>query len=252
MISIHLFASSDSDFDGVVDTRDLCPNTSFDKVVDHYGCPDRKDITLMIGQDVSSGSYGGTEEVDTSRTNYFASFSTTAWSYSLSTSSVSTKTSSSELSGSGDVYAVLAYKGFSSAKDFLTVQAGTKIATADTTIGTGENDYNIRLSKILLDDSLSYLYGLGYTLTGDTAVQTYNDFLDASIGIGYQIHQKLYLSASFSYASAYIEGTDESLSTTAYLAYNFNKQWFTTASYTVGLSDSVADQAMNISIGVSF
>jgi len=40
LLSIQLYAEIDNDLDGVDDTQDRCPNTSFEKTVDLYGCPE--------------------------------------------------------------------------------------------------------------------------------------------------------------------------------------------------------------------
>jgi len=252
MSTLSLWAYSDSDFDGVGDSKDICPNTSFDQVVDHYGCPERKDITLMLGEEFSSGKYGGTDTVTTTRSSLFASFTTNTWSYALSTSTVKTQTSTTKLSGTGDVYATISYNGLKSKKRLTSFQAGMKMATADTSIGTGENDYNIRISNVILDKAYSYLSSIGYTVTGDTNLQTYNDYVNVSAGLGYQRTKKLYLSASMNYASAYIQNADASLDALVYLAYIFTEKWFMTASSSLGLSDAVADFSANMSLGVKF
>jgi len=252
--TLSLFAYSDHDLDGVSDSKDLCPNTSFDQFVDHYGCPEQKDVTLFVSQELSSGAYGGSENVSTSRTSYFAAYSTNSWSYSLSTSTVTTKTGTTSLSGSGDLYATLSYDGLKTSQRLTSLQVGVKMATASTDIGTGEDDYNIRMSNVSLDGAYSYLSSLGWTLTGDGAseLENYNDYISASIGIGHQQNKKLYLSAALNYASEYLDGADHSLSSSIYMAYTVNKKIFLTASYSLGMSDAVADSAVSISLGAKF
>ncbi len=249
LLNLSLFAYSDSDFDGVSDSKDLCPNTSFDAMVDHNGCPKSKNITLLLGEELSSGTYGGTESVTTDRTTAYIAYNKGLWAYSVSGSTSSTASTTSITSGVGDIYTSLSYHGLGTKDRLLSLQVGAKIATADLELGTGENDYNIRLSSVKMDKTLSYLSSIGYTMTGDSSTISYNELVSVSLGLGQQVNKAFYLSASVNYASAYIEGADESMSLTAYLAYAPSDTWFVTSSYTLGLSDAVADHSVNLSIG---
>lgn len=249
-LTLSVLAYEDSDFDGVSDSKDLCPNTSFDFIVDNYGCPQSKNITVLLGQELSQGSYGGTEEITTELSTVLVAYNHRDWGLSTWTSRSSTRSSSSETSGSGDVFMTVSYYDLGTNTHLLSLQAGVKIATADTTIGTGENDYNVRLSSVVLDGKLSYLSSIGYTLTGDSATISYNDTLNLSAGLGKQINRDLYLSASVNYVSAYIKGADSALSAVAYVAYTMLEDYFITGSYALGLSDAVADESFNLSIGM--
>jgi len=120
------------------------------------------------------------------------------------------------------------------------------------TIGTGENDYNIRLNSVKIDKRVSYLSSIGYTLTGDSSTASYNDLLSLSAGVGKQVNQELYLSISLNYVTAYIKGADASLSSMAYIAYTFTDSWFVTGSYSLGLSDAVPDYSVNMGLGFKF
>ena len=249
-VNLPLFAYSDSDFDGVDDKKDLCPNTSFDLIVDNNGCPQRKSITLLLGEDISQGKYGGTEDINSLRTTAFIAYNIGLWGYALSTSNVETTTSTTSTSGMGDVYTTLSYYGLGSKKNLFSLQVGAKIATADVTLGTGENDYNCRLSSVIITKNLSYLSSVGYTITGDTSTTSYNDMVNVALGVGKQLNRDLYMSTSVNYVSAYVDSVDAAMSAMLYVAYTLSDSWFWTASYTYGLSDAVADHGINLSLGI--
>lgn len=251
VVTASLFGYSDTDLDGVSDTKDLCPNTSMELIVDQNGCPERKTVTLMLGYQLSEGMYGGTQKITNRSTSLFAAYNSGMWSYSLATSHEKTSNSITT-SGPGDLYASLQYRGLGSQERELSLQATAKVATADTDIGTGENDYMLKLSTIFLQKKVSYLTSVGYTVTGDTASQTYEDVVSLSVGIGYQQSDRLYLSGSLNYATAYIQGADDALSALAFASYTLQKERFITLSYTVGLSDAVADKSVGVSYGINF
>jgi hypothetical protein len=249
-----LSAYIDSDYDGVSDSRDYCPNSSFDDIVDKFGCIKSKNITLMLGGELSSGDYGGSETISSSRTTLYSAYNSGFWSLSLSTSYATSSSESNESLGMGDLYTSVSYHGLGDRKHLVSLQLTTKIATADETLdlGTGENDYTIGLSTVTLAKDVNYLFSGSYTLTGDTTTVDYNNVLSISAGIGKQQTSKVYSSASFHYASPFLEDSDAAISLSGYLSYALMKDNFITASYIFGISDAVADHTVSVNYGIKF
>ena len=248
-----LLALTDSDFDGVSDIYDKCPNTPIELAVGRDGCSSKAmDITLMLGLEESVGKYGGTENISNSTTIFYAGFRKANTVYALSSSQDNTADTANSVNGQGDLYGTLSYYIPSKTRLQTALNAIIKFATASTDIGTGENDYGMKYNATLTNGKRSVMASIGYMLTGDTDSVTYNDVVSMSIGTGLQASSKLYLSASYYFASEYTEGSDNSSTVSLFGSYQINKRWFTTTSFSLGLSDAVPDSSFNLSAGVNF
>jgi hypothetical protein len=57
LIAIQLHAFEDDDIDGVENSKDLCPDTSFEDTVNEQGCPENQNywgkVTLTLGTDIN-------------------------------------------------------------------------------------------------------------------------------------------------------------------------------------------------------
>lgn len=252
VLPLQLFAFSDTDYDGVSDARDYCPNSSFEDIVDKYGCVAGKNITLLIGVELSQGDYGTGTDVSTFGTSFYTSYTKNFWTAALSTSLGLSSSDPADVVGMGDLYTTLSYHGLGNKKRLISLQAGSKIATAQESIGTGENDYSMRISSVFLSKSVNYLVNLGYSLSGDTNTTDFNNIMSTSVGLGKQETKNLYASVSFNYSSPFVEGSDSVMSVSTYFSYSISEDTFMTLSYIYGLTDATADHTLSSNFGIRF
>ena len=251
-----LLAYSDTDLDGVDDSRDRCPGSSLDDIVDETGCLPKTGFTLIIGGSSSSGDYGTSETISSSTKDLQLTYNKNGWYAGMATSYLESgiedpATGTESASGMGDTYASLGYTAMGEGTS-LGVQGVIKIPTADTDIGTGNGDVGAYVTAVRMTAGSSYFATAGYTLTGDDADMTYNDIASLSIGAGSNVNEAVFVSVSAAYAEAMVEGMEASRTISLFMGYQWNACWFMNAFYTRGLSDSVADNALSMMIGYGF
>ena len=165
----------DSDFDGVADARDACPGTPFEALVGTDGCPIEASKTPVvvvagIGATYASGTYAG-------------NFSFSAFGAYYYRGAYDPAVSTYDGGGLSDTLLSAAYTLRPSARLSLTPGVHIKLATGDSGIGTGENDYGPSLLANLHLASLELFALGGYTFTGDSADVEYRDIFFASAGV---------------------------------------------------------------------
>lgn len=251
LIIIQLHAFEDDDIDGVENSQDLCPNTSFEDTVDKNGCPENKNywgkLTLAIGSDINF------DDTTTNDYNFYTNYNYNNWDFSLNSSQQSSlDTNNKESQSSGDLYLSSSYSK-NIKKLYIQMILGSKIATGDEEVSTGENDYfaNIHLSYALTNN-LTALSSLSYTSTGDSNETTYNNPLSYSFGIGYMLNNNLYSSLSYQRSDSIYQDSEDYQSISLFNSYNFTEKLFGTLSYTKGLDELSYDQTISIRLGVNF
>jgi len=251
LITIVIHAFEDDDIDGVENSKDLCPNTSFEDTVDKDGCPENKDywgkITLSIGSDINI------DDSTTTDYNFFSNYNYKEWDFSVYSSQQSVlDTNNNETQSAGDLYLSSSYN-INSDKLYTKLTLGTKIATGDSEISTGERDYftNLHISYALTNE-LAILSSLSYTLTGDSNETSYNNPIGYSLGLGYMINEKWYSSLTYQNTDSIYEDSENYQSISFFNSYNFTNNFFGTMSYTKGMDDLSYDQTISIRLGVNF
>ncbi len=251
LINIPIHAFEDDDIDGVENSKDLCPNTSFEDTVDEEGCPENQHykgrITLSIGSDINI------DDSTTTDYNFFSNYNYKAWDFSLYSSQQSSlDTNNNESQSAGDLYLSSSYNK-SKGNLYTKLTFGAKIATGDNEISTGESDYftNLYISYAFTN-KLAILSSLSYTLTGDSNETTYNNPLGYSLGIGYMLNDAWYSSLTYQNVDSIYEDSENYQSISLFNSYNFSDNFFGTLSYTKGLDDLSYDQTISIRLGVNF
>jgi hypothetical protein len=251
LIAIQLHAFEDDDIDGVENSKDLCPNTSFEDTVDENGCTEKLNyfgkVTLTLGTDIN---------IDDSRTtdyNFFSNYNYKAWDFSLYSSQQSSlDTNNNETQSSGDLYLSSSY-GKSIENLYAKLTIGAKLATGDSEVSTGENDYftNLHISYAF-KEKLALLSSLGYTLTGDSNETEYENSFGYSLGLGYMVNDAWYSSLTYQNSTSIYEDSDNYQSISLFNSYNFNDNFFATLNYTRGLDDLSYNEVVSLRIGVTF
>lgn len=239
----QLFAYSDKDLDGVDDSRDRCPDSSMEDLVDATGCVPKTGITLALGGSQSSGDYGTSGTITSETRDIQLSYISGGWYASAATSYLE--------SGMGDTYLGIGYTVLGSAWSFG-VQGVVKLPTADEDIGTGNSDVGGYATLARLNGDVTLFTTVGYLITGDDADTEYNDIPSLTIGAGKSIGEHLFASLSAAHADALVDGLDPSRTLSLFLAYRLDGCWFLNASYANGLSDSVADHTFSLMGGYNF
>jgi hypothetical protein len=251
LIAIQLHAFEDDDIDGVENSKDLCPNTSFEDTVNDNGCPEDNNywgkITLSIGSDINI------DDSTTTDYNFFSNYNYKAWDFSLYSSQQSAiDTNNNETQSAGDLYISSSYSK-SIENIYIKTTLGTKLATGDKEISTGESDYftNLYISYALTND-LAILSSIGYTLTGDSNETNYNNSLGYSLSMGYMANDKWYSSLTYQNSDSIYEDSENYQSISLFNSYNFTRNFFGTITYTKGLDELSYDQTISLRLGVNF
>lgn len=153
-----------------------------------------------------------------------------------------------QTSGLGDILLNVGYTFLPANKVLLKTSAIMKVATADETkgLGTGEHDYSAQVDLMSSYDKVYYGASLGYTITGDSDIYTYNDVLYTSVGIGYNIQKGFHSGVSYYYRQTLFDSLDDIHSVSPYLSYKVLDTLKVELRYTHGLSDSTSDSAYTL------
>jgi hypothetical protein len=251
-----LLAYTDSDFDGVEDSKDRCPGTPLEDLVDPTGCVPKTGISLYLGGSRSRGDYGGSETITTDTRDLQLAYANGSWYATLATSTMESALDASAgatepASGMGDTYLGLSYTALLS-QGSLGFQGVVKLPTADEGVGTGNRDIGGYATLAKMSESATLFTTLGYLITGDDETNTYNDVASLNVGAGTDVSVRLFASLSAGYVQPLIEGVDASVTLMLFMDYRFDDCWFLNGSYTKGFSDSVADQTLGFMAGYAF
>ena len=253
LFSSWLFGYEDSDIDGVDDSIDLCPDTSFDELVDEDGCPQSNaywgTVTLQIGTDVALDK----EKTPTYNYNFIGSYGYKEWYFSLSNTQQSIyDKKSNRSSNGGDIYLNGAYE-FNSENFQTNVSAGLKWATASKTIGTGENDYIASVGiNYFIDKSWMLFTQLSYRFIGESEGVNYQNSLASSLGLGQMINSKWYSSLSYDYSTSIYQEEKSYQSLSYFNSYSLSNNYFISFNYIYGLDSLSYPHIFSFNIGVTF
>jgi len=254
VLFIHsLFAYSDADMDGVNDTIDRCLNTPIMNLVDKNGCSTKSLISPHHFDIIIGSSYSTYNSSNTYTTSLQLDYFYKEFSLSLSSSYFTNASSSTnnDNNGMSDSYFGISYRVQPITNFSLSSSIGTLISTYNST--TNKDDYTASLNAIYYIDKFRFLTSYKYTFIGDTSTSTSFQNTNAyNIGVGYYFTHKLYISSSYKKSkSVYTNNVDiESIS--LYSSYSFNTHWFSTLSYSYGLSASANDNYLSLRGGYYF
>lgn len=281
LCSLSLFAFSDADLDGVDDSVDQCPGTSITELVDISGCtvknlesPHHFDIIMGASYSQISPIQERTDTYTASvqADYYYKGFSLQAsTAYYDSESSISTN-------GQTDSFVGAYYQ-------FRPVSALSVRLGGGAILPTYKSDFNNNNTDYTASASLSYLFNnfnlfgsYSYTMINDddfsydefdatgTYASTTNVYYQNTqaynIGLGYYPTSKLYTSIAYNSGDSIYSKFDNTVrgstaqdplnTISAYLFYTIDKNWFTTASYAYGLTDSASDHYVGVRLGYYF
>jgi len=281
--TVQVYGFQDYDIDGVEDSVDRCANTSFDAIVDEYGCAidkNKKDyfgkFMLQVGTQIYQDEVYGS----TSTLNLSANYRYKNWDVTLSNIQATTMGSfvDNNFNDNGDIYLSAGYF-FMLEKSSLKLTFGTRFlsdissetSSTNPSRGRGRGQSSTQTvmtttDTIALDNdyfaSLNYSYQMnakqniflfgGYTITSDSSTQAYENYESFSMGTGYSVTRSLYTSVAYNYVgSIYADGEAEQ-SLSLFNSYRINKNLFASATYRYGMNDLSYDHTLLVSFGIVF
>jgi len=251
ILSTLLFGYRDNDIDGVDDAVDLCPNTSFDQLVDADGCPEGNpyygEFTLQIGNEINFDEFSN----KTDNYNFFTNYQYRKWGFSLSNSQQTSIDSNNNRSRTtGDVYLTGGYL-FSTDSIQTKLILGSKIATADETVGTGENDYTTALHLIYPTNEKQTMFThVSYTFTGDSSMIDYKNSFGYTFGTSYMLSSNYYTALSYNHAESIYTDGEAYESISLFNSYKITDDIFMSLNYTKGLDRLSYEHSVSVSFGV--
>ncbi len=266
-LSINLFAYTDSDFDGVVDSVDRCPNTPFSELVDISGCTTKSLISphhydIIVGASYSDSDYQTLNQTDTLSSTIQVDYYYKNFSLQASTSYFNT--SGDEFSDNGfyDSYLGTSYQFKPLDSLTLRVGAGVLLPTYETSLNNNNTDYVGSLNLSYNLDDVSLFGGYSYTVINDddvvltdgvtTTEIVYEDSVAYSAGVGYYFTSTIYVSGSYNVSSSIYSGIEDIQTASVYGYYSIDRNWFSTLSYAKGISDSASKNYLSLRLGYFF
>jgi len=268
LMTINLYAYSDSDMDGVDDTVDSCPNSLLTDLVDISGCTKKSLVSphsydIIIGVNYSNSDYRSLNATDTLASSLQVDYYYKQFSLQASTSFFKTEGSGYSDSGLYDSFLGASYRLNPINNLSISLSAGALLPTYDTELKNNNTDYTASVNLSYTLDNFNIFGGYSYSLINDydmlvtlengssysVIYQNTNAF---SGGLGYYLSSNLYVSASYSMSDSIYVGVDDIETATVYGYYSINKDIFTTLSYSYGLSDAASDDYISLRLGFLF
>ena len=267
LLPLLLSAYNDNDLDGVEDKDDLCPNTSMIEIVDNSGCTIER---LIDKQEHNNSSYDIVFGLGYSKNNTTLTESKTSseslqldyfykkLSLQLQSSHFKTTSDTYEKSGMSDTYLGAYYRINLADKLRVNLGARLNIPTYKSPLDNNNLDYTFSTSFNYRIDKFTLLAGMGYTVVNDDDIDNssyklmYQNSLNYHIGVGYFLTPRLYTNLSYLSSQSIYKGSDELSSASFYGHYSIDTHWFSTLSYSKGLSDEATDQSTSLRVGYYF
>jgi len=248
LFTFTLFAQTDQDIDGVLDSEDLCPNTSFDTIVNAQGCAHHGTFTLQIGKDFSFN----TISKRINNTNVYLNYTYNLWDISLSSSNYNV-TNIPTISETEDSLYLAFGHTFNSNSLTSKISLGTKFSFMDDTNNSKNNDF---FTSLNFDYSVSQRNNIflhyTYTISGDSKNVEYQNFHSLSMGMGYAINNKWYSALSYNYVgSSYEVGTSyKAISWFNY--YALPNDFYISCNYARTLNNYPYNHSISLNVGMQF
>ena len=267
-VTTSLLAYSDLDMDGVEDANDRCPNTPFMDLVDINGCTKKSlaskhHFDIIIGASYADSDYNTLNKTDTYSSSLQVDYYYENFSIQASTSYFDTEGSGYSETGLYDSYVGASYQIKPIQNLSLRVGVGALLPTYDSSLKNNNTDYTASLSASYALGSFNVFAGYNYTnINDDDVVITASDGTTTDViyqdtngyngGIGYYVNNATYMSLSYNMVQSIYKNVDDITSASAYIYYGINTHWFTTLSYSYGLSDTASDNYASLRLGYYF
>ncbi len=262
-VCIVAFGYIDSDFDGVDDSIDQCPNTPIVALVDQTGCTKEllvqpKTFDIIIGVDYTKSDYKTLNTTNTFSTTVQADYFYKNWTFGAISSYFFT--SSDEYSNNA-LYDTTVYGSYqyNSLENFIVyVSGGIILPTYNTPWNNNNTDLfgsvSIKYTYQSFDVSLcsTYTYIADDDVVTDQIELSYQDSYSYTAGVGFYADAVTYLSTKYRYSTSIYKGVEPLQTLYLYGYHTFSSEYFATLLYGYGLSDSASDMSFSIAVGYLF
>ncbi len=163
-------------------------------------------------------------------------------------------TSTITSSGMGDVIAELGYAVMPADGSFYELTGSVKFGTADENegLGTGENDYSLRLDGVVGSGAVMPYFTVGYLVTGDGGGFDYRDVPFASAGLMFRMGEGASAGLGYDYRSATVRGSDDQQQASAFFAWRLGPAVSASVSGLIGFTDSSPDYGLGAELSTRF
>ncbi len=268
VLGLNLYGYTDSDMDGVEDAKDKCPNTPLTDIVDINGCSIKSLVSNQHYDIILGASYFDSDARTINKTTtlstsvqvdyYYKKFSLQAY-----TSYFKTDGSGFSDSGLYDSFVGGGYRFWLGKNLQARLGLGVILPTYNTTLNNNKTDYSASLNLSYQIKKINLFVGYRYTLVNDTDVVIvdsngtrtnvlYQNTNSVSMGIGYYVNSKLYLSGAYNQSNSIYKGVKDLKTANIYGFYSFTKNYFGTLSYSRGISKSATKNYVSARIGYYF
>lgn len=260
--SAALFAV-DSDYDGVEDGRDLCPNTSMSELVSPSGCTiqtlgTQHHFDIIYGLNYYQTDYITLENADTVSQSIQLDYYYKNLSFQLNTSYYNSNSDAYDNSGMNDTFVGAYYTLDSLQNTSIRFGGGLMLPTYETQENNNHTDYIASLNISHTIKTINLFGGYSYTIINDdnigsgTSSIRYQNTDSLSLGAGVYFSEKLYGSLAYTSSESIYKNVDDIDTASLYMFYTIDSNWFTTFNYAYGLSESASDNALSLRIGYYF
>jgi hypothetical protein len=256
------FAYIDTDFDGVSDQRDECPNTPFSALVDARGCTVKK---VHLAQEVAKlsvviGASYSTYKTPTNKTKTLSQ----SLELDYEIQKIKLQLYVSHFNAKNSVYSQFNDAAFGDTRLSLTYTLDTFIPNFRIYLGGGliipnyegaMDNNNIDISSSINMNyyigKLSLFGGYTYTMVGDSDLSylSYQNTNALSLGVGYSFSPKIYSSLSWFWSEASVKSADSMQNLSWFTYMNLNQKMYGTFSLTQDLNDEVVSHSYGMQLG---
>jgi hypothetical protein len=254
LMPLLLMAYSDSDFDGVADEHDLCPQSSMLDIVDKNGCRIEK---LVVPTSNHFDLIFGLSRLKMATTNKSYLNESLQIDYYHNNLTLQLQSANYQKDGLGDTALSLFYR-LNPTKDLsLTLGASLIFPTYDGDFDNNNIDYKLSTTLNYQWDMWSLFLGISHTIVNDDDINSseykilYQNAQNLYLGIGRYLSSKLYSSIIYSDNTGSYQGGEHLKNLSLYNHYMIDAHWFSRFGYLRGLNDSSSDQ-LYLNIGYYF
>ncbi len=263
LLQNFLFAYIDSDFDGVGDRYDKCPNTPFSDLVDKNGCTIKKvsiikeigQLTVIVGLNYSDYHVKQGNKTRTLSQSLELDYEIQKIKLMLYVSrftSKNTPLSQYDNNSFSDTRLALQYRLDQMIPNLsLSLGGGIAIPNYRGSMHNNGFDFYYSLNASYFIKKLSFFGSYTFTKIGDQDLNylSYQNTNAFSFGAGYSFTPKFYSSMSYYISDSIIKSTDKIKSISWFSFYNINKKSYSTLSFSHGLDDTATSNSYGVQFG---
>jgi hypothetical protein len=263
VVSSSLLAYIDSDFDGVSDTYDLCPNTPFSDLVDSHGCTIKKvsmieeirKLVVIVGLNHATYQAESGNKTRTLSESLEIDYEIEKIRLMLRIARFTSKNSplsQYDESDFSDTKLAIQYRLDQLLPQLsLSIGGGIEIPTYKGNMHNNGLDWYTNLNANYFVNQVSLFANYTFTKVGDKDLSyvSYQDTHAFNVGVGYSFISNLYSSFSYYISDSIMESQDRITSLSWFALYNLSQKSYVTLSFTHGLNKEASSDSYGVQFG---